>query len=116
MAKKDETLRGGLNTLFNGNDNRRTKLLNTIEDEELKEMLINRKTKPGRPRKAVELQSRTSVVMSNDKHQKLRNIAARENLTIKEIIELAISWAIERYEAKHGVITPTEKKKIEDIF
>lgn len=113
MAKKDKELRGGLDVLFNG---KKQELLDTIEDAELKEALQNRAKGAGRPRTREDKVNRTSIVMDSMKHRKLKEIAARENLTIKEIFDLAITWAIERYEAKHGVISQREKKNIEDIF
>ena len=104
-------------------------LLSTIEDEGLKKELEERLRKKrlvgrGRPRKNDQLgkrsdgYDRTSLIINKEKWAKLKEIAFIETLTMKEIVELALDMVIERYEAKHGTITPTpeRQKDIKDIF
>lgn len=104
-------------------------LLNSIEDEELRKELEERLYRKkligrGRPRKNDQLgrrmdgYDRTSLIIPVDKWAKVKEIALRETLTLKEIVELALDLVIERYESKHGEVKPQlrEKKDIKEIF
>ena len=141
MSKKDDILRGGLNTLFNGapkdeaiqeqgepqpveaetitptdgeeqeQEIKSNDVINTIEDEELRAALHKRRVKGrGRPRKndpkkqCAKGYQRITNIVNIDKMDKLREIALRESLTIKEILEAVMDIAIERYESRHGEI------------
>ena len=106
-----------------------TDLINSIEDEELREELKERLRQKrligrGRPRKNDQLgrrmdgYDRTSLIINKDKWAKIKEIAFIETLTMKEIVELALDMVIERYESKHGTIIPKadSKKDINEIF
>ena len=102
-------------------------LIDTIEDEklraDLKERLrVKRLIGRGRPRKNDQLGrrpdgwERTSLIINKEKWEKIKEIAFRETLTLKEIIDLALGGVIERYEAKHGEIIPAKERDLNDIF
>lgn len=104
-------------------------LINSIEDEELREVLRERLRQKrligrGRPRKNDQLgrrmdgYDRTSLIINKEKWAKIKEIAFIETLTMKEIVELALDLVIERYESKHGEIVPVpnRKKDIAEIF
>lgn len=105
-------------------------LINSIEDEELRAELQERLRQKrmigrGRPRtahdergKRTDGYNRTSLIVNVEKWEKIKEIAFRETLTMKEITELALDMVIERYESKNGTIIVTEKEKrdINDIF
>jgi hypothetical protein len=106
-----------------------TDLINTIEDPELREALQKRLQQKrmvgrGRPRKTTDKNGkrtdgydRTSLIISVEKWAKIKEIAFRETLTMKEIVELALDLVIERYEAKHGEVKPQSRKRdINEIF
>ena len=147
MAKKKEELSAGLANLLSGADQRVSQkqaastpstdeaapeqedLLNTIEDEELRKELEVRLAKKrligrGRPRKNDQLgrrsdgYGRSSIIIPLEKWEKVKEIAFRETLTIKEIIELALDMVIDRYEKKHGEVKPQpdRKRNINEIF
>lgn len=130
MNKKDEeALKGGLAALFGGasaetnqadeqvtetsiNDDE-ADIIQTIEDDRLRDALeAKRNIKRGRPRKDVPVISkangygRVCNVVNLEKMDKLREIAFRETLTIKQVVEAAFDLAIEKYEKKHGEIVP----------
>ena len=130
MSKKDE-LKGGLSALFGGSTKEEPvapvemvqepttaqdeeDLINTIDNEALRAALHKRRMEGrGRPRKNTDERgnrtdgySRTSLIVNNEKYAKVKEIAFRESLTMKEIIEVVLDMAIERYEAKHGEIKP----------
>lgn len=48
--------------------------------------------------------------------KKLRIIAKREGLQIKDVVEAAFGKAINAYERKHGKIEEDGKKNIYDLF
>ena len=106
-----------------------TDLINSIEDKELRQELERRLIRKrmigrGRPRKNDQLgrrtdgYNRTSLIINVEKWAKIKEIALRETITLKEIIELALDMVIERYERKHGEVKPQprEKKDIHEIF
>lgn len=101
-------------------------LINSIEDEELKEELERRLAQKrlvgrGRPRKNDQLgkrtdgYDRTSLIINKAKWAKIKEIAFIETLTMKEIVELALDLVIERYELKHGEVTPHPERPKKDI-
>lgn len=104
-----------------------TDLINSIEDEELRAKLRARRMEGrGRPRKnhdkngkRTDGYSRTSVIINEEKQAKIKEIAFRETLTMKEIFEYALDMVIEKYESTHGVVIPhpeNYKGDINDIF
>ena len=48
--------------------------------------------------------------------KKVRIIAKREGLQIKDVVEAAFSKAINNYERKHGKIEEDPKKNLKDLF
>ena len=93
-------------------------IINTIEDEELKEALKrHRLRKAGRPRKDAkdrmadgEKYTRFTTIGNREQIAKLKEIGFRETLTLKEILEQIFADAIEAYEKKHGVVVPKNHK------
>lgn len=147
--KKEEILRGGLNALFGGStlqdttdqeesktptmevepttDTDETDLINSVEDEELRQALqARRNRKRGRPRKnhnergeLTNGYTRTSLILNIAKRDKIKEIAFRETLTMKEIFEVAMDKVIEAYEEKHGEIIPKPERykgNINELF
>jgi len=147
MGKKDLT--GGVANLFAGatqsvkekavaspepeqtvSAKEQTSLIDTIEDEELRSELERRLKEKrmvgrGRPRKNDQLgrrtdgYDRTSLIIPVEKWAKVKEIAFIETLTLKEIVELALDMVIDKYESKHGEVTPQperQRKDIHDIF
>lgn len=134
MSKKDE-LRGGLQALFGDRkpideakpvtmeqepttEQDEQELINTIEDEALRAALHKKRMDGrGRPRKNTDERGnrtdgycRTTLIVSEEKIAKIREIGFRETLTMKEIIDTALDIVIERYETKHGEIKPQLSK------
>lgn len=135
MSKKAEQLKGGLEALFGGvkprtekievmdevpttieepQDNKEDDLINSVEDEALREALRKRRMDGrGRPskdktpeEKRTDGYSRTSVIVNIEKYAKVKEIAFRSTLTTKEVMEVALDLLIEKYEAKHGEVIP----------
>ena len=131
MADK-KNLKGGVANLLGGSgtQDRAAEIRETIEDETLREELEERlaqrrRVGVGRPRtntapggKRSDGYDRTSLIINVAKWAKVKEIALRETVTLKEIMEAALDIIIERYEAKHGEIKPQPrtKKDIKDIF
>lgn len=102
-------------------------LINSIEDAQLRAALeARRKEGRGRPRKNTDATgkrtdgySRTSFIIKDTTWAKIREIAFRKTLTMKEIVELALEMLIKEYEKTNGEITPHPEKykgDIHDIF
>lgn len=97
-------------------------IISTVEDEALREALKKKRMQNrGRPRKNARHYSvtdgyqRVCVIMNSDKMEKVREMAFRETLTIKEVMEAALDLAIERYEATHGEIRPNKAARTGDV-
>lgn len=137
MAKREFT--GGLNELLGGNNIRTEEqpsstdttqelqpeevieeatpeeeedLINSIEDEELKEALRRKRLQGnGRPRKGVKKQKasegyvRACMIVNEEKYNKLKTISLKETLSIKEVMEAVMDMAIEAYEKRNGAIS-----------
>lgn len=143
MAKKDFS--GGLTTLFGGvkpqeqtsdaeapersfkveptTSQDETDLINSVEDEQLREALrAKRMEGRGRPRKNTDASgkrtdgySRTSLILNDEKVAKIKEIAFKETLTMKEIFEYALDKVIAEYEAQHGEVVPRPERYKGDI-
>ena len=136
-----ERLSGGLANLLTGADQSVTRqqptepevtlppIIETVEDAETRKRLEERLRKKqsigrGRPRKnespdgIAEGYARTSLIINSEKWAKVKEIAFRETLTLKEVMDAALDIIIERYESKHGEVKPQPrtKKDIKDIF
>lgn len=98
-------------------------IINSIEDERLREALrAKRMDGRGRPRKNTDRNgkrtdgySRTSLIVNDELWAKIKEVAFRETLTMKEIVDLALHMVVDRYEAKHGTIEPQPQKYTKNI-
>lgn len=132
MAKKD--FGEGLNALLgltsepqpdneaSGTTDDGSDIISTIEDEQLKEALHKKRMENrGRPRKdsrhysVTDGYQRVCVIVNSEKMEKIREMAFRETLTIKEVMEAALDLAISKYEATHGEIRPNKAGRSGDV-
>lgn len=61
-------------------------------------------------------EERFCTIVNSDLLKKVRIIATREGLQIKDVVEAAFVKAISNYERKHGKIEEDPKKNIKDLF
>ena len=54
----------------------------------------------------------TSLALNEEIYKKIREIAVRNALPIRDIVNAALSKYVELYEAKHGPITPSRESHI----
>ena len=60
---------------------------------------------------------RTCMVLDKNQYDKIREIALRETMTIKDLTNLMFQFAIDHYEKKNGVVVPrAEKATRKSIF
>lgn len=59
---------------------------------------------------------RFCTIVSSDVMRKIRTIATREGLQIKDVVEAALVKAVNGYERKHGVIEENSKRNAIDLF
>lgn len=136
MDKKAEKIRGGVAVLFGeapASEPQRQEeqvqasetdaLIETVQDEELKEKLRQRQLDGrGRPKRGRPHDSRTvgygtvSVKANLEKWDKLRYISLQETLQLKEVLELAIDMLIEKYESEKGTIRLKTQTKKGNVF
>ena len=70
-----------------------------------------RKNKP-----SVNKEERFCTIVSSDLLHKIRLIASREGLQIKEVVNAAFDKAIKSYERKHGVIKDDGRSNVDNLF
>ena len=61
-------------------------------------------------------QERFCTIVDSGVLKKIRTIATREGLQIKDVVEASFIKAIDGYERKHGVIEENSKRKAIDLF
>ena len=59
---------------------------------------------------------RFCTIVKTEQMKKLRIIAKREGLQIKDVVEAAFGKAITAYERKHGKIEEDSRKNLKDLF
>lgn len=79
--------------------------------------------KGGKPRKGrrkvnvpEQPEARFCTIVSTEQVKKLRIIATREGLQLKEVVYAAFRKAIDSYERKNGKIVEEEKKNLDELF
>ena len=70
-----------------------------------------RKNKP-----SVNKEERFCTIVSSELLYKIRLIASREGLQIKEVVNAAFDKAIKSYERKHGVIKDDGRSNVDNLF
>ena len=73
-----------------------------------------RKAKKNKPRVMKEV--RFCTIVSSRLLNKIRLIASREGLQIKEVVNAAFDKAIKSYERKHGVIKDDGRSNVDNLF
>lgn len=125
MATKKDLLKGGISAMFGDSGGSQPPAVEISDEqyEELEERQIERRHfLTGRRRKGDnrELETaddvRTTIVMKKSQYDIIREIALRESMTIKEIITMMFSLAIERYEKKNGKVEVRRSKSRRDLF
>lgn len=61
-------------------------------------------------------EERFCTIVNTDVLKKIRIIATREGLQIKNVVEAALEKAISIYERKYGVIEDDPKKNLKNLF
>lgn len=118
MTNTKNTIQSGIDALFGSNSAKFNETIPSKSREELEsEQISRRKAGLGRPRKGsrrAELAKEdmhTSIIVNRPQYDKLKEIAMRETLTVKEIVYFAFELAIECYEKKNGPVSLPEKPK-----
>lgn len=70
----------------------------------------------GKENTARQMEERFCTIVSSQQLGKLRIIARREGLTIKQVVGAAFSKAIASYELRHGPIDPDAKSDPYNLF
>ena len=55
---------------------------------------------------------RTCMVLDKDQYDKIREIALRETMTIKDLTNIMFQFAIDHYEKRHGVVVPRSESVV----
>lgn len=112
MKQKDNKIHEGASSLFVGGkpDN--------VDSERIKSQRkffrTGRRSKV--PLEGDKTEIRTSFMMNRDLYDKVREIAVREGMTIKDLVYSMLELAIEKYENKHGKVVVSKGDKTKDLF
>lgn len=109
MAQKNETITNGLNALF-GSGTTAPEEKETIRPE----VVVRHHGRPRKDEESTDIgeQMRTSLIVNRDIYDKIRMIAIREGLTVKEVVHYAFEHAVEAYEKKNGPIDDKIQHKV----
>lgn len=84
--------------------NRETYVANHISNQCKREILDQRE------------ETRFCTIVEVNTLKKMRIIAKREGLLIKDVVDAAFTKAISSYETKHGTITDDNRVRMDDLF
>lgn len=73
-----------------------------------------RKARKNKP--SVNKEERFCTIVSSDLLHKIRLIASREGLQIKDVVNATFEKAIKSYERKHGVIKDDGRSNVDNLF
>lgn len=97
----------------------RRELINTLSPESrdiVSSSPFPKKKGPGRPRKEIidETFFRTTIIAHRVTYEKIKVIAMKEGMSFKDVLNEALSAAVEKYEEKHGEVILKESR--ENLF
>lgn len=75
---------------------------------------LRRKARKNKP--SVNKEERFCTIVSSDLLHKIRLIASREGLQIKNVVNAAFEKAVKSYERKHGVIEGEVRRNVGNLF
>jgi hypothetical protein len=112
MKQKDNKIQEGANSLFNGSQpgEQETERIRS----QRKFFLTGRRCKA--PQEGNKEEIRTSFMLNRKQYDKVREIAMREGITIKDLVYSMLELAIEKYERKHGQVVVSKEDKAKNIF
>lgn len=124
MANKKDQLQGGISAIFGEGQ---VPVPPPISDDEYAEMerrqserrfFMTGRRRNGDERELVTKNDiRTCMLLDKEQYDKIREIALRETMTIKDLTHMMFQLAIDQYEKKHGVVVPRgETPSRKDIF
>lgn len=116
MKQTGNKIQEGVSSIFQGNsiENTADQSISRIASQR-KFFLTGRRSRE--PRNERERENiRTSVMMNRSQYAKVREIAIREGLTIKDLLFSMIELAIEQYEKKHGKVIINNTDKTKNLF
>ena len=121
MAKKEDMKKGIENLLAGGPKPKPVPRERQVTDEadatisaqerERRSRTGRRRTDDTRPR-ATQAYNYTSLALDLDLYEKIRQIAIRNGLPYRDIVNAAMKLYIDRYEAKNGVIETSRESRI----
>ena len=124
MANKKDQLQGGISAMFGEGQ---VPVSPSISDDEYAEMerrqyerrfFMTGRRRNGDERELITRNDvRTCMLLDKEQYDKIREIALRETMTIKDLTHMMFQLAIDQYEKRHGVVVPRgESPSRNDIF
>ena len=98
-----------LDALFTG-------LTGTYQESKLSKAASHSQKKARKNKPSVNKEERFCTIVSSDLLHKIRLIASREGLQIKDVVNAAFEKALKSYERKHGVIEGEVRRNVGNLF
>ena len=103
-----------LDALFTGLTG--TQTAESTKDDAPSSSKSRQEKKPDLPKDEKKAEERFCTIVSSDLIHKIRIIANRERLQIRDVVNAAFEKAIKSYERKHGTIDDDVKRDAKDLF
>lgn len=116
MKQTGNKIQEGVSSIFQGNSIEGTadQTISRIASQR-KFFLTGRRSRE--PRNERERENiRTSFMLNRNQYDKVREIALREGITIKELVYSMLELAIEKYEKAHGEVIILHENKSKNLF
>ena len=112
MKQKDNKIQEGASSLFNGSQpgEQETERVRS----QRKFFLTGRRCRV--PQDGNKEEIRTSFMLNRKLYDKVREIAMREGITIKDLVYSMLELAIEKYEKAHGEVIIFHENKSKNLF
>ena len=112
MKQKEDIIQEGASALFNSD--KVTEQDKVRVQSQRKFFLTGRRGSS--PKDGDKGEIRTSFMLNRKQYDKVREIAMREGMTIKDLVYSMLELAIEKYESKHGKVIVSREDKTKNLF
>jgi hypothetical protein len=112
MKQKEDIIQEGASALFNSEN--QTEPDNSRVHSQRKFFLTGRRGTEQKGGDKGEI--RTSFMLNRKQYDKVREIAMREGMTIKDLVYYMLELAIDKYESKHGKVVVSREDKAKNLF
>lgn len=115
MKQKEDKIQKGVSSIFEAPSSGQDSDMGSARMTSQRRFFLTgrrSKTPQGGPKDEI----RTSFMLNRKQYDKVREIAMREGITIKDLVYSMLELGIEKYERKHGQVIVSTEDKAKNIF